>query len=250
MTYPIYTTEELDGFKRNKLWTICKRMKLKCRPSAQDCRNAIAAAQPQPVVVDEQTSAQSELEAHVEQQCRAVASDTCATCPHYQAFDGEQRGYCPLRDGVVRPHFPKSDECRHLEEMEREFVAATPAPEPAPTPMLQSVECPACHGDGCQRCGYLGLQAADRVRWEYYLGQSPQYDYRLFVRGSVSTIYHVHELRGQFVGKLEFFRNHHQRWENTPDTWRWRVLGQPHKSYRSPSEAIASALKQQHAIAI
>lgn len=55
----------------------------------------------------------------------SVETSTCATCPHFQQFEGEQRGMCCKFDMVSRAHWEKTQDCE-------DEVSKSNKSEPAP----------------------------------------------------------------------------------------------------------------------
>jgi len=111
-------------------------------------------------------------------------------------------------------------------------------------PKPQAVGCPNCGGDGCGYCGYIGLVAYDRINWSVWSLVQHQFDYRLSQSGRNSdgdvyfVVYDVFQIAtNQFLGQVERYRNHRETWENSIDTYHWRILELESSRFLSPYSA-------------
>ncbi len=168
---------------------------------------------------------------------------TCATCPYFQNFNElNGRGWCKAFDQQAKKHHQRTASCD--QEIAKLDAEQTSEPETKPKP--QSVECPNCSGDGCEYCGYIGLVAFDRINWSVWSSVKHQFDYRLSQSGRNSdgdvcfVVYDVFDIAtNEFLGQIERYRNQRETWENSVDTYHWRIFHPELESSRflSPQSA-------------
>ncbi len=107
-------------------------------------------------------------------------------------------------------------------------------------PKPQAVKCPSCGGDGCGYCGYIGLVAYDRIDWSVWSSVKHQFDYRLH-RSDSNTESYVEDVvdiaSNQFLGQIERYRNPKETWENSVDTYHWRILELESSRFLNPYSA-------------
>ncbi len=166
---------------------------------------------------------------------------TCFTCPYFQNFNEPNgRGWCKAFDQQAKEHHQRTASCD--QEIAKLNAEKTLQAEAQIHP--QAVRCPNCGGDGCGYCGYIGLVAYDRINWSVWSSVEHQFDYRLSQSSKNSdgdvcfVVYDVfHIATNEFVGQIERYRNSQETWENSVDTYHWRMLELGSSRFLSPHSA-------------
>jgi hypothetical protein len=118
-----YTTEQLNALSVKEIKAICVELGLAPAFRKAACIEQILDYQ------DAQEVPDWEKEAIAAEADLKIAA-TCATCPHFQQYPGEQRGLCCKFDMVSRSHWEKTQDCK--DEVVEEVPATAPTVEPQP----------------------------------------------------------------------------------------------------------------------
>ncbi len=162
---------------------------------------------------------------------------TCVTCPYFQNFNEPNgRGWCKAFNQQAKEHHQRTASC----DQEISVLDAESTSQAEAQIQPQAVECPSCGGDGCGYCGYIGLVAYDRINWSVWSSIQHQFNYRLN-RSDSNTESYVEDVydmaTNEFLGQIERYRNHRETWENSVDTYHWRILELESSRFLSPYSA-------------
>lgn len=213
MTFPVYTTSQLNSYNRSQLWLICEQLNIPKYPASQDCRDAIAQKQPKLVakleakqnelVVTEITFYDHEL----------TAGNKVVAMVSYDHSDFVTQPWVVSINGVEV--FRWDTQARCVTWVRTHYVAGTlpsPAvveePQPQPKPETTPLLCPVCHGQG------VVPQGDDIVETcQYCDGQGSLYTLQ-YVFGAAPRTYRVYNSNDSMIGVIF---EHINYWSNAMD---------------------------------